>query len=219
MERIRTKKEFAYNPGDHVSRYIWVFDKIKGKVTLDAGCGEGYGTSWLRTNGINVLGVDCSRTAFKSSEKKGVIRGDILFMPFHSCKFDAIISFEVIEHLKDGNMYLSQVSNLLKPHGIFLGSTPIRKKEKYLNDRPKNPFHKREYYIDEIKDLLEKHFEKVQIFGQIFPSKIKVIFLSQMNRLKIYRDQHKFYPIHMGISPTDEKCLWIAKDPRKYTRE
>lgn len=219
MERIRAKKEFAYNPGDHVSRYIWVFDKTKGKATLDASCGEGYGTSWLRKNGIDVLGIDRSRMAFKSSEKREFLLGDVLFMPFRSCTFDAIISFEVIEHLEDGNTYLSQISNLLKSHGIFLGSTPIRKKEKYLDGRPKNPFHKREYYIDEIKDLLEKYFEKVRIFRQIFPSKIKVFFLSQMHRLGIYRDQHKSYPILNGISPADEKCLWTAKEPRKCTLE
>lgn len=143
MERIHAKKIFEHNAGDHVARYIWAHNKLVGKTTLDCGCGEGYGTAWLRDHGIDIVGLDCSRQALLSSKMKDLFLADILSIPVTGNSFDAIISFEVIEHLEDGNNYLSDICNILSPAGVFIGSTPIRKPRKYKNEHPKNPYHKR----------------------------------------------------------------------------
>lgn len=215
MERIHAKKIFTHNAGDHVARYIWALDKIIGKATLDCGCGEGYGTAWLLGQGINIIGLDCSRQALLSSQRKNLILGDILSMPFYANSFEAVVSFEVIEHLEDGDSYISKICNILIPDGIFIGSTPIRKPKRYQNGKPKNPFHKKEYYIEEINGLLKRHFRKVKLYGQIFPRKFEIILLSQLYKLKILRNQQNFYPIHAGVNYKDEKCLWMAEGPMK----
>ena len=57
----------------------------------------------------------------------------------------------------------------MKKGGYFLCSTPNRKVTnpgKKLIDKPANIFHVREYDEKEFTDLLEKYFEKVEIFGQ-----------------------------------------------------
>jgi len=215
LERIHAKKVFSHNAGDHVARYIWALDKIIGKTTLDCGCGEGYGTAWLRKQGINIVGLDCSRQALLSSKRNELILGDILSMPFCTNSFEVVISFEVIEHLEDTDVYLSKIRDILVVDGIFIGSTPIRKPKKYQNGKPKNPFHKREYYIKEINGLLKRHFRKVKLFGQIFPRKFESILLSQLHKLKILRNQQNFYSIHVGVNYNDEKCLWIAEGSKK----
>jgi len=60
-ERIHAEKIFEHNPGDHVARYVWALNYIRGKRTMDCGCGEGYGTAWLRKQGIETIGLDISR--------------------------------------------------------------------------------------------------------------------------------------------------------------
>ena len=137
------------------------------------------------TDGIDIIGLDCSRQALLSSERNEFILADILSIPFYSNSFEAIISFEVIEHIEDGEGYLSKISDILVPNGIFIGSTPIRKPKKYQDGKPKNPYHQKEYYITEISSLLKKHFKNVMLFGQTFPSTVGIIFLSQLNKLKL----------------------------------
>lgn len=198
-----------------MARYIWALDKIIGKTTLDCGCGEGYGAAWLRKQGIDIIGLDCSREALYRTKRNGLILSNILSMPFCTNSFEAVISFEVIEHLEDGDVYLSKIRYILVPDGIFIGSTPIRKPKKYQNGSPKNPCHKKEYYIEEINNLLKKHFEKVVLYGQTFPSKVESMFLSQLSKVKLLRRQKVFYPIHNCVTPKDEKCLWIAMKPKK----
>jgi cyclopropane fatty-acyl-phospholipid synthase-like methyltransferase len=215
LERIHAKKIFEHNAGDHVARYVWALDKIHGKTTLDCGCGEGYGTAWLIKKGVNIIGLDCSRYALLSSKINELILCDLLSIPLCNVSFEAVISFEVIEHLEDGDAFISKIRDILVPQGIFIGSTPIRKPRKYKNGKPKNPYHKKEYYIKEIDDLLKKHFETVVLYGQTFPSKVKSIFLSQLHKLKLLRKQRIFYPIHSCVTPKDEKCLWIAMKPKK----
>lgn len=215
MERIHAKKIFEHNTGDHVARYIWACDNLIGKTTLDCGCGEGYGTAWLLGQGIDIVGLDCSRQALLSSKSKELVLANILSIPFCPNSFEAVLSFEVIEHVEDGSSYFSKICDILVPDGIFIGSTPIRKPKKYHNGRPKNPYHKKEYYINEIYDLLKQHFETLTLYGQAFPSTIESIFLSQLHRLKLLRNQQMFYPIHSRVTPKDEKCLWIAVGPKK----
>ena len=214
-ERIEAEETFEYNLGDHIARYMWVLDKLAGKKTLDCGCGEGYGTDWLNKMGVDIIGIDCSPKAIKrtrppSSREKKFVLGEITRIPFRPNSFDTIISFEVIEHLENGTAYVSQICRLLKDNGIFIGSTPIRKQKRYKNGKPKNPFHKKEYYLEEIKDLLEKHFEEVDFMAQRFPPKIVVPVLAQLHKLKVLRNQVAFYPLCDEVNPKDEKCLFIA---------
>lgn len=192
-------------------------------MTLDCGCGEGYGTAWLKKQGINIIGLDYSQQAVNvthlQSSKIEVIMGDVNSLPIKPNSFESIISFELIEHLEDSTSYLSNICQTLKATGIFIGSTPIKKENRYKNGKPKNIFHKREYSIDEIKTLLKKYFGSVQLFGQKFPSKIEIIFFSQIYKLGILRDQHTYYPIHEIVTPKDDKCLWIARQPKKKVKE
>jgi SAM-dependent methyltransferase len=82
---------------------------------------------------------------------------------FKDGSFDAIVSMQTIESIEDDEKYLDDLKALLKPGGVLLIDTPIRK---FRVDIPENPHHKRYYGLDEWIDMLQKRFE-VQAFGSL----------------------------------------------------
>lgn len=72
-------------------------------------------------------------------------------------KFDTIVSTEFIEHIKRKELepLLEQIKSRLK--GKFVGSTPNKKVP------TTNPYHLYEYTLDELRDIFNKYFSKVQM--------------------------------------------------------
>lgn len=87
---------------DHVFRYKFALDGLKGKI-LDAACGCGYG-SWILSHGNEVTGVDIEPSAIEYARLNysgpKYILGDIQKKPWKG-KFDAAVSFETLEHLAE----------------------------------------------------------------------------------------------------------------------
>jgi 2-polyprenyl-3-methyl-5-hydroxy-6-metoxy-1,4-benzoquinol methylase len=73
---------------------------------------------------------------------------------------DSIVSFQVIEHIKDDLAYLKEIYRILKPGGVALISTPNIKKT-----LTRNPWHIREYTPSEFKNLISKVFTNFQLKG------------------------------------------------------
>ena len=74
--------------------------------------------------------------------------------------FDRVISFQVIEHIKDDEAFLIEIKRVLKPGGLAIVTTPN------INfTLTRNPWHQREYQCDELKKLAENIFSKVEIQG------------------------------------------------------
>lgn len=212
MERIHAAKNFFENPGDHVARYLFSKNYLTNKLVLDAGCGEAYGTLWLKENNIEIVGMDRSSVAITHSNEKNhsfLVLGDLNYIPFREV-FSAIISFEVIEHVDHEERYIQEIKKCLNQIGLFIGSTPLRKKNKYKNGKPKNPYHKKEYYPGELNVLLKKYFNNVKILGQKKPNFIVELVLVRFKKFfKIFND-YKFYSIHNTIRSNDEKIIWIT---------
>ena len=80
-------------------------------------------------------------------------------LPFQDRSFGLIVAFEVIEHLSDWRLLLSEARRLLHPDGVFLVSTP--NKEYYTDSRGAsgpNPFHVHEFEFDEFQNALTEFF-------------------------------------------------------------
>lgn len=92
----------------------------KGSLVLDIGCGNGHTTALLATHTINVIGIDLSESpVWQTFENYGArfVVADALNLPFKCEKFDAVISFGVMEHLKDDDGFINQVYRILKKGG------------------------------------------------------------------------------------------------------
>jgi SAM-dependent methyltransferase len=155
----------------HLARYSFVRDRIgQSSRVLDLGCGIGYGACFIceSTAGLVALDIDIEaiRTA-KSSyghPKIHFVLSQGERLPFRDASFEGVISFEVIEHLRSGSHtdYLSEINRVLKSNGIAFLSTPNRK----FTAGTANPYHKKEFYLDELQSLLSCYFPKVELYGQ-----------------------------------------------------
>lgn len=148
-------------------RHLFAYDVAKGIIpegskVLDLGCNEGYGTYELFKN-FDVVGLDVDKKLVdKAIESYGqmFMIYDGKCIPFDDGSFDAVVSFQVIEHVEDVPGFLSEVRRVLKPKGIFLCSTPCRVYRLLPGQKPWNQEHLREYDSKEFLDTL-KGFEVV----------------------------------------------------------
>ena len=56
----------------------------------------------------------------------GFCLGDALRLPFRNESFDAVVSFDVIEHLEDGLTFLKEIKRIMKKDAKLLCETPNR---------------------------------------------------------------------------------------------
>ncbi len=118
-----------YLSQQHVYRYQFAAGLIQpGWRVLDIACGVGYGAGLLQSAGCRVIGVDYdpatiaeARRAFPDVQFE---TGDALALPFEDSAFDAIVSFETVEHVDDGQAFLDEMKRLLVPGGSLIISTP-----------------------------------------------------------------------------------------------
>ena len=124
---VRTLKNLV--PG----RLAWFDARIdwQGKAVLDLGCAGGFMAEALARRGADVTGIDPAEAAINAARahaRKGGLRigydvgvGEAL--PYDAAAFDAVVCVDVLEHVTDLHMVLSQVARVLRPGGLFLFDT------------------------------------------------------------------------------------------------
>jgi ubiquinone/menaquinone biosynthesis C-methylase UbiE len=164
---------------EHVLRYQFAAQFVHGKDVLDVACGSGYGSQILaRAGARSVVGVDLSPHAVEHAKAHHAAdnlrfeTGDAQSLSqFPDASFDAVVSFETIEHLPDDHQYLRAVRRVLRPGGTYIVSTPDRRPgptKARFTGRPANEFHVREYNRRELVRLLSQYFKIEEMHGQNF---------------------------------------------------
>jgi 2-polyprenyl-3-methyl-5-hydroxy-6-metoxy-1,4-benzoquinol methylase len=170
-ERILLEKETPLMIARHFCAYKLAKDFAKGKIILDIGCGEGYGADFFADYAKDVLGIDYDKDIInyaKDKYNKENLKFSVLDVKDLSClgkKFDLVCSFQNIEHIRDTDKFLKDISSLMDEGGLFICSTCNMKDASPCKSAPSNKFHIKEYLADEFKDLLETHFKKVEMAG------------------------------------------------------
>ncbi len=156
---------------DHIARYRLVERYVEGRAMIDMGCGAGYGSNSLSRLARSVQGVDLSEEAIGHARRRYHAQnlsyqvGDVTRLPFEDSSFEVAISFEVIEHLDRPEDLVVEAKRVVRDDGLFLVSTPD--KQTYSNDRNSvNPYHVKEMYEAEFREILERHFEHVTLYRQ-----------------------------------------------------
>ncbi len=156
------------------ARYLYALVFVKGKVVADIGCGARQGPFILAEKAKKVFAVDISQEAVLFAGKHWP-KNNIYYsvanataLAFNSDFFDIVVSFEVIEHIKDYKRYLTEISRILKKGGIVFISTPNRVITS-ADGVFSNPDHVREFDLKELKENLGVFFSSVTVLGQ-FPS-------------------------------------------------
>ena len=144
--------------------YYLAQEYISGNV-LEVGCGEGRGVELIAPKADSFTGIDKIEQVIenlKASYPAGDFR-QMVIPPFSGLadeQYDAVISFQVIEHIKKDEEYLKEIYRVLKPGGKALITTPNIKMS-----LSRNPWHIREYTAQELTLLAKKVFHKVKMLG------------------------------------------------------
>ena len=87
---------------------------------------------------------------------------------FSDNSFDTIISFQVIEHIKDDVLFIKEIYRLLRSGGKALVTTP-----NILMTLTRNPWHIREYTSESLLKIALKSFDNVEIRCLFFCCRLK----------------------------------------------
>jgi ubiquinone/menaquinone biosynthesis C-methylase UbiE len=169
-ERLETHI-FTDNTIEHLHRYALACEHVKGKKVLDIASGEGYGTNILAAFAESITGVDISSEAIETAKVKykktnlKFIAGSAAKIPLNDNSVDVVVSFETIEHHDQHDEMMQEIKRVLVPDGLLIISSPNKK---YYSDLPKakNPFHIKELYYEEFKQLTNKYFKNALFYNQ-----------------------------------------------------
>ena len=157
---------------EHYHRYLWARELVDGRRVLDLGSGEGFGAGLLAERATSVTGVDIDERTVEHArlnyEAPGIsfrVGSAADLSDFPEDAFDAVVAFEVIEHLVEQEAMLTEIARVLAPGGLLICSTPDRRAYSDASGQ-QNPFHAHELAREEFEALLASHFENQLLFGQ-----------------------------------------------------
>lgn len=145
-ENSYEKNNFYHFSGPYVTEA-----NIKGKKTLDIGCGSGRFTKWAALSGTEVsFGTDLGESVevayelTKDIENICIVQADIYAMPFHNI-FDLAYSIGVLHHLPQPRQGFLKLPTVLKSGGEMVI---------WVYNRRNNA--RALYFYEPLRDLLKK---------------------------------------------------------------
>lgn len=110
-------------PFEYYNKYIFFIEKfLKNgeKKFLDIGCGSGSIVKYLISKNYDAVGCDVSNLFIDSNKEfsDSFFVHDGITLPFKSNYFDVCGSFNVLEHVENPSLFLSEMNRVLKKGGI-----------------------------------------------------------------------------------------------------
>lgn len=175
----------------HIATYRFAERYVQGKRVLDYGCGSGYGSAHVAEVAESVVAVDVAADAIDYATGQ-FTRENLSFkvidpsqpLPFADASFDAVLSFQVFEHVPDPSRYLAEVRRVLAPGGTLVLATPDRSTRLLPLQRPWNRWHLHEYSGAELGAKLREHFPRVEVLGMGGRRDVIEIELARYRKLK-----------------------------------
>src|SRR3954447_20741513 len=158
----------------HLVVYQWIAARCRGLRVSDLACGEGYGSAALAEAAADVIGVDANPEAHDHARLKyssDNLRFERTLVESFDTERDAIVFLQTIEHIQEPQALLrhfaeiAPVSYVSTPNRLTLAPAGAEKSD--------NPWHLREYTIEEYRALLEPCFSRVEILGLFHARKLR----------------------------------------------
>jgi ubiquinone/menaquinone biosynthesis C-methylase UbiE/GT2 family glycosyltransferase len=187
LERLDYSKPSRIQIAEHEVRYNYAATFCINKLVLDCALGEGIGANIICKTAQKVVGVDLDPKVIESAKKNikhpniEFVCASALALPFPDNFFEIITSIETLEHipLTYHDKVIAEFKRVLKPAGKLILSTPNKTRTSPGKIAPSNYFHLCELTFDELKALMENHFNNVSWVGLYNPIRD-----GQMNTIK-----------------------------------
>ncbi|HVP11545.1 MAG TPA: class I SAM-dependent methyltransferase [Phycisphaerae bacterium] len=161
LERLDPQQHRGLYVVDHYARYCFAAQFVAGRRVLDVACGPGYGSHLLRQAGAReVVGVDVAEEAVETARQRysapGItyLQGDAHELgPAVQGPFDAIVSFETVEHLSHPARWIRQARALSHDETVLVFSVPNE-----ADNPPDNPYHLHHYNRESFDAMLSEEF-------------------------------------------------------------
>ncbi|MEM8998017.1 MAG: methyltransferase domain-containing protein, partial [Acidobacteriota bacterium] len=168
VEERALHTEKAKPVGDvSIGRYREALGRVRpGMRVLDIACGTGFGSRLLAEQGAEVVGVDIEPdTVATARERHGDVAGFRLGraeeIPLDDHSVDLAFSIGTIEHVEDDDAFLRELGRVLKTGGGLVAYTPQNR----MGHIPIWPHHVREYSIEGLTAVAERHLDVERIAG------------------------------------------------------
>ena len=160
-ERVSLEVQNNYLFQRSIKAYYEAATLISGKV-LEIGTGSGYGVEIISGIAQEFVTVDKFDTKLDFSKHPNVKfeQQNVPPLAFDNNVFDAAITFQVVEHIKDDHAFIKEIHRVLKPGGKLIITTPNIKMS-----ITRNPWHIREYTVEQLLQLLRNYFPDVKAMG------------------------------------------------------
>jgi SAM-dependent methyltransferase len=177
----------------HIASYQFARQRTRDKRVLDYGCGTGYGASMLAENNTDVVAIDIdtqvigyARTQYPQTNLtfETVEPAESGRLPYADASFDTVVSFQVIEHVKNVDRYLAEIVRVLRPGGEFISATPDRSARLFSMQQPWNMHHVTEFSASQLCNALDLHFGEVEMLGMSGDPDVLGIEYQRVNRMK-----------------------------------
>jgi SAM-dependent methyltransferase len=164
----------------HIQTYAFAAERLPASSrVLDFGCGSGYGSALRAGSGHAVDAVDVSGPAISYARER-YPSPDLRFrliapveevpLPYEDGTFDAVVSFQVIEHVPSVDAYLAEVARVLRPGGAFICATPDRDTRLLPRQRPWNRWHLEEFTQRGLAAAVARHLDVDEVMGMTAPA-------------------------------------------------
>jgi len=139
--------------------------KIVNGTLLEIGTGMGYGFEILAPHVDHYIAVDkyTSEIIEKNKDNDHFDFYQHSVPPLSHIKdnsVDFVVTFQVIEHIKNDRLFVKEISRVLKPGGKAIISTPNIKMS-----LTRNPWHVREYNWQQLEGILKVDFSTIELNG------------------------------------------------------
>ncbi len=109
--------------------------------------------------------------------------GDLVRLPYREESFDFVSALDVLEHIKDDELAVSEISRILKKSGIAVITVPHRMK--FYTTQDSIIGHYRRYEINQIISLFKKfRLRKLKVFG-VYGQFMRIADIQSSNPKKI----------------------------------
>lgn len=189
LERLEQEKRNLENINPLVEDFADLLQKESIRRVLDLGCGLGRHSHYLAQKKFQVIGCDISGKILEIAEKLAAsvniemefVQGDYIDLPFNNEVFGAVLAIDTIHHdfIENIAKAFKEIHRVLAPDGLVC-MNPLSVGDKSFGEGRKlgeklYVIHRIPHYffdIEELEDLLERTFFKVEILEVVKFNKI-----------------------------------------------